>query len=692
MKISRGLLHVHLNDGKKETFGLKSFSAEFHNSTESSCFSCHDFTAEASDISIGNIGSDSRYNTVLVRTDKGLKAFKKAVENGHLEARAATKENLKPVIEFAWAKKFRGLDEQVHRFKPGRFLEYEPSDWNVDEYNYTPEVHLELYNRKHYEVRVLNKPPSGGPKILIAKTPPASKGDLTTFNYSTAYDLTYNLLKDHEKVNGGKIFIKPNNTGFVGIFKHNPKLAPILERNKITDDADHQPIATQPATLKGIVDALLDLGAKKIHIGENMLWTGGTRRAFYETGYCEVFSRDEYRGKVFFVDFCEDDPPPSEYLKLKIKKGRYDISSYYKHFYPPRAFFEEKYDLIFIASIAKSHNCSYYSLMVKNFSVSLNPRRKTGKIEPRWHIHGLPINVFRKDYLKELLGHDFRRKFQYLVRETYPHIWFSHNKERIVKPTKAKIILSGRSTSAVFKSIPATLHSSGLMAWFKSYGQRVLNVDPHHWTGVNLLVMNLGMGYLVTRFTGMYAAIVEALKKNGTEVAGLVTGIVGQEGDGPLIYGNTKNGGFAVAGFDAAAVEKVCLDIMFGNGGDFRKSIVDYQKKLMEKYGIKNALLIDEAERMWTLELLADLTCGVIDNNKMDISLLDYTGSIDFKTLDAGSLFKLRNGPPFTFSEAFYSSPDTWLKLIHTDPDLFQKAFWYILKSIEIPLIPAVVD
>lgn len=690
MKIANGMLRAYTREDKV-SISLFSSEEEIRNATKKSCLNCHDFSAEDADISIGNVGSGTKHNTVLVRSKAGQEIIDDLVDAGILDSKPASMQEINVIIDLAWKKKERALIKDEIPFKPGKFKEHEPASWNMDEYEYTPEVHDERYTRLPYQERVINTS-KGGPEVLVAKVPEGSKEEVTTHNYTTAYDLTHELLKDYPKIKGGKVFIKPNNTGFVGIFGHNPKLKEILDKNLITDDADHQPIATQPASLQGIVDAMLDLGAKKIHVGENMLWDGGTQRAFYETGYTIIFSKEKYKGKVFFIDFCEDDPPPSEYKKLKIKKGKYDISTYYTTFYPPRAFFDEKYDLVFIASLAKSHNCSYYTIITKNFSVSMNPRKKTGKIEPRWHIHGVPIDAFRKAYLKDLFGQDFKRKYQYLLRETYRHEWDANLKEKTVKPKKSRVILSGRQTTRLAKSIPATLHSSGLMKWFKSYGKMVLNVDPHHWAGINLLTMNLGMGYLTTRFTGIYAAMVNALKENGTDVAGFVSGIAGQENDGPLIYGNTKYGGFAVAGWDAVSIEKVCLDLMYGVNGDFQKAIMDYQKGLMDKFGIQNEALLDEARRMWTLELLADLTGGVLDNDKMYIILLDYTGTDKFDGMKPDELYKLRIGTPFEFSEAFYCSPNTWLKLAHTDDNLFKNAFWFSIKSIKIPLIPGVVN
>ena len=273
------MLWVHTEDGGKETFPLSAITSDFV-CTNKSCESCNDFSAEQADISIGSVGTDSRHNMVLVRTDAGQAALDTAAERGVLEVRQATKDEMKPLIDLAWKKKARGLPGEEITIVPGRFREHEPASWNVDNFEYAPELHPELYTKVDYQVKTVNSVPDG-PKVLVARVPEGTKEENTTYNYTTAYDLTYNLLKDFQKLNGGKVFVKPNNTGFVGIFKHNPKLQPILEKNGISDDADHQPLATQPATLQGIVDALLDLGAAKIHIGENMLWDGGTPRAFF---------------------------------------------------------------------------------------------------------------------------------------------------------------------------------------------------------------------------------------------------------------------------------------------------------------------------------------------------------------------------------------------------------------------------
>jgi coenzyme F420 hydrogenase subunit beta len=51
----------------------------------SSCKRCDDFTAEYADISVGGIGCQEDYSTVISRTSKGLQLLRNAQEAGYLE-------------------------------------------------------------------------------------------------------------------------------------------------------------------------------------------------------------------------------------------------------------------------------------------------------------------------------------------------------------------------------------------------------------------------------------------------------------------------------------------------------------------------------------------------------------------------------------------------------------------------------
>ena len=65
------------------------------------CFSCADFTNVYSDISFGGLGSPDKYTTVIPRTEKGIKLFRKVLGEEiikNLVFKAPEKENMKELI------------------------------------------------------------------------------------------------------------------------------------------------------------------------------------------------------------------------------------------------------------------------------------------------------------------------------------------------------------------------------------------------------------------------------------------------------------------------------------------------------------------------------------------------------------------------------------------------------------------
>ncbi|HUS88244.1 MAG TPA: Coenzyme F420 hydrogenase/dehydrogenase, beta subunit C-terminal domain, partial [Desulfosporosinus sp.] len=69
-QISKGKYIVQV-DGKEHSVSVK----ELNNTVEERCLDCADFTAKYSDISVGSVGSDDGYSTVIVRSDVGEKLF-----------------------------------------------------------------------------------------------------------------------------------------------------------------------------------------------------------------------------------------------------------------------------------------------------------------------------------------------------------------------------------------------------------------------------------------------------------------------------------------------------------------------------------------------------------------------------------------------------------------------------------------
>ena len=67
-QISKGKYIVQV-EGKEHSLKVK----ELNNAVEDRCIKCPDFTAKYSDISVGSVGSDDGYSTVIVRSDVGEK-------------------------------------------------------------------------------------------------------------------------------------------------------------------------------------------------------------------------------------------------------------------------------------------------------------------------------------------------------------------------------------------------------------------------------------------------------------------------------------------------------------------------------------------------------------------------------------------------------------------------------------------
>ncbi|HAL46137.1 MAG: hypothetical protein FI707_15060 [SAR202 cluster bacterium] len=79
------------------------------------CATCHDMTAELSDISVGSAEGISGWNTVLVRTERGEKLLQQAVDSGILEVQdlpEASLEHLKMASTNKRTRAFQRLSEQ----------------------------------------------------------------------------------------------------------------------------------------------------------------------------------------------------------------------------------------------------------------------------------------------------------------------------------------------------------------------------------------------------------------------------------------------------------------------------------------------------------------------------------------------------------------------------------------------------
>lgn len=106
MKIRKGKFEVTLKDGNEHVFEL----SEFDEYRSSSCRFCTDLTAENSDISFGGVGSPRGWTTVLARSALGYEILNEAVDNGYIEARHLTDDELEKALNLAKMKKVQMYD------------------------------------------------------------------------------------------------------------------------------------------------------------------------------------------------------------------------------------------------------------------------------------------------------------------------------------------------------------------------------------------------------------------------------------------------------------------------------------------------------------------------------------------------------------------------------------------------------
>jgi coenzyme F420 hydrogenase subunit beta len=81
--ITKGKFIVTKSDGTTIEKPVKTFS----DCVPESCHLCNNFTSELADISVGSVGTDDGWSTVVVRSDKGLELLEKAKEGGYVETK-----------------------------------------------------------------------------------------------------------------------------------------------------------------------------------------------------------------------------------------------------------------------------------------------------------------------------------------------------------------------------------------------------------------------------------------------------------------------------------------------------------------------------------------------------------------------------------------------------------------------------
>ncbi|MFX1341037.1 MAG: dihydroorotate dehydrogenase electron transfer subunit, partial [Promethearchaeota archaeon] len=76
----------------------------YDKSIRNACFACSDYTAEFADISIGKVGSEGEFSTIIIRTQKGKQIYDLALKNGMLEEKSLKKDDHELVLDITRSK------------------------------------------------------------------------------------------------------------------------------------------------------------------------------------------------------------------------------------------------------------------------------------------------------------------------------------------------------------------------------------------------------------------------------------------------------------------------------------------------------------------------------------------------------------------------------------------------------------
>jgi dihydroorotate dehydrogenase electron transfer subunit len=88
-------MKIHTKSGIKEI----PLNYIYDKSIRNACFSCSDYTASFADISIGDIGSEDGWKTLIIRTERGKQVYDLAIQKGFLSTKSLLKNNEDLVLD-----------------------------------------------------------------------------------------------------------------------------------------------------------------------------------------------------------------------------------------------------------------------------------------------------------------------------------------------------------------------------------------------------------------------------------------------------------------------------------------------------------------------------------------------------------------------------------------------------------------
>jgi len=116
--IKKGSFIIYTRDGKE----IKTPIRKMRGCVREACDYCYDFAAEFADLSVGSIGSESGWSTVITRSDAAKDLVKRAEEAGVIESKKLSEEQVKEVRKLASYKKQGNLKHIYDKTEPIRIL------------------------------------------------------------------------------------------------------------------------------------------------------------------------------------------------------------------------------------------------------------------------------------------------------------------------------------------------------------------------------------------------------------------------------------------------------------------------------------------------------------------------------------------------------------------------------------------
>ncbi|MDO5852080.1 MAG: Coenzyme F420 hydrogenase/dehydrogenase, beta subunit C-terminal domain [Methanobacteriaceae archaeon] len=119
-RIEKGFVTAFLDADKKIKIPLD----EVQSCIRKNCQICDELTSETSDISVGSIGSQSGWSTIIVRTEKGQKIIDNLIENKQITTKDLTQTQMKILTNVANSKNKKNLGNVDQREEIARPVLY----------------------------------------------------------------------------------------------------------------------------------------------------------------------------------------------------------------------------------------------------------------------------------------------------------------------------------------------------------------------------------------------------------------------------------------------------------------------------------------------------------------------------------------------------------------------------------------